>query len=57
MENYYNPDWWDEWVAKSLKKKARLLNKRVRHLNRESDNFARQKYFIILQTMLNKILS
>jgi hypothetical protein len=37
MENLYNHDWWDKWVRKSLKKKARLLNKRNKQLNREKD--------------------
>ncbi len=38
MENINNPDWWDKWVRKNLKKKARSLNKRVKQLNREKDN-------------------
>jgi hypothetical protein len=32
VENYYNPDWWDNWVRKSLKKKATLLHKRANNL-------------------------
>jgi hypothetical protein len=32
VENYYNPDWWDNWVRKSLKKKATLLHERANNL-------------------------
>jgi hypothetical protein len=28
MENYQNPDWWDEWLKKNYKKQMKLLYKR-----------------------------
>jgi hypothetical protein len=30
MENLFNPKWWDKWLKKNLKKKARLFSKRVK---------------------------
>jgi hypothetical protein len=29
-QNFYNPDWWDKWVRKNLKKKIKLLSKKVK---------------------------
>jgi hypothetical protein len=30
MANFYNPDWWDKWNKKNLRKKKELFNKIVR---------------------------
>ena len=30
MENLFNPKWWDKWLRKNLKKKARLFPKKVK---------------------------
>ena len=38
MEDYYTPDWWDNWSKRNLKKKARVLSRRLKQLNREKDN-------------------
>jgi hypothetical protein len=27
LDNFYNPDWWDKWSKKNLKKKVMLLSK------------------------------
>jgi hypothetical protein len=29
-ENFYNPDWWDRWLKKNLKKKTTLFSKTVK---------------------------
>jgi hypothetical protein len=26
----YNPEWWDKWLRKNLKKKVRLFSKKIR---------------------------
>lgn len=32
MENYHNPEWWDEWLKKNYKKQIRLLYQRDTHM-------------------------
>ncbi len=32
MENFDNPDWWDKWLRKNLKKKVRAFSKRLKQM-------------------------
>jgi hypothetical protein len=32
MENYQNPDWWDDWLKKNYKKQMKLMYQRDRYL-------------------------
>jgi hypothetical protein len=35
MENFDDPDWWDTWLRKNLKKKMRAFSKRLKHLEND----------------------
>jgi len=53
-QNYYNPDWWDEWLKKNLKKKVRLFSKTVKQpVNQRQTTLGFTKVLAIIYTILH----
>ena len=50
MENYHNPEWWDEWLKKNYKKQIKLLYHRDRNLR------SRAGYFLFAAAIWNFLI-